>query len=421
MERTRSGLKACPHNAQGAALTARNPSFRDDPHPVYDALRTQSPVLQDAIWDRVVVTGYSAVRECLRHKQMGVDARLARETSYLRRVAGTGVSDSKGDTAYVPPLVLTDDPDHRRQRALLNKAFSPGAIAAMADDISGIIDALLENIGSRENIDFIADYAGPLPTRVIARMMGLDLHHADNLKRWSEAILRGYDPDRSRAVHSALTEAYLAASGLFREVVAARRAQPAQDLISAMVRARDEDARLSDLEIISLCIQLLVAGNVTTTDLMGNGLHALLRFPAEMAKLRADPALIEPAVEEMLRYDCPITETARIPFAAEEVAGCPVDKGATLTLSLAAANHDPEVFALPHRFDITRESNPHLGFGSGVHVCLGAPLARLEARLGLGRFIAHFPDIALGADAPQRRDLPFFRGFETLPVSLRRG
>ena len=169
MERSRSGLEECPHHAQGADLTARNPSFRDDPHPVYDALRAQAPVLHDTVWDRVVVTGYTAVRECLRHKQMGVDARLARDTSYLQRVAGTGVSDSTGDKAYAPPLVLTDDPDHRRQRALLSKAFSPTAIAAMADEISRVIDTLLTNIGSRDAIDFIADYAGPLPTRVIAR------------------------------------------------------------------------------------------------------------------------------------------------------------------------------------------------------------------------------------------------------------
>jgi cytochrome P450 len=272
----------------------------------------------------------------------------------------------------------------------------------------------------RDEIDFITDFAGPLPTLIIAQMMGLPESTAENLKRWSDAILRGYDPARSRETHRALTEAYIAASTLFREVVTARRMQPGNDLISAMVRARDEDARLSDMEIISLCTQLLVAGNVTTTDLMGNGLHALLCFPEEMTKLRNNPQLINSAVEEMLRYDPPITETARIPFTAQEVGGCPVNKGETLTLSLAAANHDPGIFPNPHRFDVTRDAAAHLGFGSGVHFCLGAPLARLEARTGLMGFIARYPGAVLGAKAPKRRDLPFFRGFETLPVDITR-
>jgi cytochrome P450 len=186
-----------------------------------------------------------------------------------------------------------------------------------------------------------------------------------------------------------------------------------------MVRAREEDDRLSDLEIISLCVQLLVAGNVTTTDLMGNGLHALLSAPGQLAKLIADPALMSGAIEEMLRYDCRITETARIGLEDMTVAGCPVGSGDTLTLSLAAANRDPAVFADPHRFDVEQRDNPHLGFGSGVHVCLGAALARLEASVGIRAFLARFPDFSLHGQPPRRRDLPFFRGFETLPLRLK--
>jgi len=288
----------------------------------------------------------------------------------------------------------------------------------MAGPVVATVESLLARMDDREEIDFIADFAGPLPTLIIAQMMGLPESAAENLKRWSEAILRGYDPDRSRETHRALTEAYIAASALFRDVVDARRRELGDDLISAMVRARDEEASLSDMEIISLCIQLLVAGNVTTTDLMGNGMHALMRFPEQLAKLRAEPALINAAVEEMLRYDCPITETARISFTQQQLGGCPVKKGDTLTLSLAAANHDPGIFPNPHCFDVTRDAAAHLGFGSGVHFCLGAPLARLEARTGLMRFIVRYPAVVPGKEAPKRRNLPFFRGFETLPVKI---
>ena len=402
----------------GAALTARDPAFRDDPHAVYDLLRSHHPVYHDPDYGRFLLTRYQDVRELLRHKRFGADARKANQTSYMRRVAGTGVNEGAGDSAYAPPLVLSDDPDHRRIRLLMSKAFTPRSVEAMEAAIRNVTDELLDRIGNREQIDFIADFAGPLPTRIIAAMMGIDRGHTDDLKQWSEAILRGYDPDRDLTAHRALRDAYLSASRLFRATVEARRRTPGTDLISAMVRARDEEDRLSDLEIISLCTQLLVAGNVTTTDLIGNGLNALLDAPDQLARLRAHPELMESAVEEMLRFDCPITETARIAGEDGELNGCPVNRGDTLTLSMAAANHDPATFKDPHRFDIERADNAHLGFGSGIHVCLGAPLARLEARIGMAAFLARFPAVRRATAPARRRDLPFFRGFETMPVRL---
>lgn len=404
----------------GAALTARDPAFRDDPHPVYDRLRARAPLFHDPAYGRALVTGYREVRALLRSRSCGADARNAREDSYMRRVAGTGVHEGRGDTEYAPPLVLSDDPDHRRVRALVSKAFTPRAVAAMSGTVRAVTEDLLGALDGREEIDFIADFAAPLPTRVIAEMMGLEAAHAGPLKTWSEAVLRGYDPDRGPERHAALRDAYVAMNRLFRDAVAERRQHPGDDLISAMVRARDHDDLLSDLEIISLCVQLMVAGNVTTSDLMGNGLFALLQAPDQLARLRSDPTLIGAAVEEMLRFDCPITETARIVLQDGMVQGCPVRRGDTLTLSLAAANHDPAMFTDPHRFDVTREPNAHLGFGSGIHVCLGAPLARLEAQIGLGAFLEHFARIRFGAEPPVRRDLPFFRGFERLPLRVSR-
>lgn len=402
----------------GRGLTAHDDRFREDPHAVYDALRSRAPLHHDASWGRWFVTRYAMADEVLRHKGFGVDVRKSLPDSYMRRVAGTGVAEGEGATAYEPPLVLLDDPAHRRIRLLMSKAFTPRAMEGMRGRIEAIAADSIAVLRGETEIDFIERYAGPLPTRVIGEMLGLPPEHCTDLKYWSDDILRGYDPERDAAAQRRLREGYVAMSGLFQAAVAERRRAPRSDLISDMVRAQEEVDRLTDLEIISLCVQLLVAGNVTTTDLMGNGLYALLAHPDQLASLRAAPELIDRAIEEILRYDCPLAETARIALADETLAGCPVRKGGTVTVSLAAANHDPARFREPHRFDITRDATGHLGFGSGVHVCLGAPLARLEGAIGLRAFIQAFPDVGPGSRPARRRHLPSFRGFETLPVRL---
>lgn len=403
----------------GEALTARNPRFRDDPHPAYDSLREAAPHYRDPVYGRTLLTRFDDVRAAVRHKNFSVDARLSRPDSYLRRIAGTGVTESAGDTAYEPPLVLLDDPDHRRIRLLMSKAFTPQSIEAMGPRIETITRDLLDACRGRNHIDLIADFAAPLPTQAILDMMGLLDVSREDFKRWSEDILMGYDPDRDDTTQARLREAYVGMGREFRRALEARRAEPRDDLISAMVQAQEQQDRLIDLEIISLCTQLMVAGNVTTTDLIGNGVHALLEHPDELARLRAEPSLVAAAVEEMLRYDCPITETARIPRTDDDLNGCPVEAGQTLTASLAAANHDPAMFPHPHRFDITRESNAHLAFGSGIHVCLGAPLARLEGQIAIRELLARCPRLRLDPDRlPARRRLPFFRGFTILPLRL---
>lgn len=403
----------------GAALTAHDDAFRSDPHRIYDRLRMRAPRHDDPDYGRILLTRYEDVRATVRHKNFSVDARHSRPDSYLRRIAGTGVVERAGDTAYEPPLVLLDDPDHRRIRLLMSKAFNPASIEAMRPRIEAITDELLEALGTRTTIDFIGDFAGPLPTQAILDMMGMSDAPRADFKRWSEDVLMGYDPERDQTTQRRLRDAYVGMAAHFHRVVAARRATPRDDLITAMVRAQEQEDRLTDLEIISLCTQLMVAGNVTTTDLIGNGLYALLSHPEQLALLRARPELIDNAVEEMLRFDCPITETARVPRTADTLNGCPVSAGDTLTASLAAANHDPEIFPDPHHFDITRANSQHLAFGSGIHVCLGAPLARLEARIALGAFLARYPRIRLDpAQRPTHRRLPFFRGLVSLGLRV---
>lgn len=402
----------------GRGLTAHDERFRERPHEVYDALRERAPLHRDDAYGRRFLTRFDDVDAVLRHKGFGVDARKSLPDSYMRRVAATGVSEGQGATAYEPPLVLLDDPAHRRIRLLMSRAFSPRRIEGMRERVREIAEAAVAAFAPGTVIDFIESYAAPLPTLIIAEMMGVGREHVPALKQWSEHILAGYDTERDAATQARLRAAYVSVSAVFKRAVEERRRAPGADLISAMVRAQEEEDRLSDLEIISLCTQLLVAGNVTTTDLMGNGLHALLSHPAELAKLRAHPGLIDSAIEEMLRYDCPLAETARIALADLEFAGCQVKRGETLTASMAAANHDPARFPDPHRFDIERDAAGHLGFGAGVHVCLGAPLARLEGTIGLATFIQRFPGLRLAEESPRRRRLPSFRGFERLPVVL---
>lgn len=406
-----------PKMPRGPALTARDDAFRRDPYAVYERLRRAAPRFHDPVYERLVLTTYADVRACLRDKRFSVDARLSEEGAYVRRIAGTGVNEAAGDAAYEPPLVLLDDPDHRRIRLLMSKAFTPRAVEAMRPRVEALAHELLDALDGRAAFDLVADFAGPLPTRAILEMMGMHDAPVDTFKRWSEDVLMGYDPERDDDTQARLRDAYVGMARAFRAAVDARRRAPGDDLISAMVRAQEEEDRLSDLEIISLCTQLMVAGNMTTTDLIGNGMYALLRHPDTLARLRVEPGLVDAAVEEMLRYDCPITDTARIAREDLELDGCPVHRGQTLTASLAAANRDPAVFPDPDRFDPGRDASAHLAFGSGVHVCLGAPLARLEAQVALAALLERLPRLRLDpAQDPVRRRLPFFSGYTRVPV-----
>jgi cytochrome P450 len=408
-----------PGAARGAATTSHERRFRDDPHLVYDALRADGRALvPDPEYHRSIVTRYDVARSLLRDKRFGVDARRAVDGSYVRRIAGTGVVEGRGHNVYEPPLVLLDDPGHRRIRTLVGRAFNARTVEAQRPRVTRIVHELYDAVADRDRVDFVAEVAGPLPARVIAEMLGLDDADPVEVKRWSEDILWGYDPERDADRQRRLREAYEAATTTVRSTVAARRRAPRGDLISAMVRSRDDDDRLSDLEIVSLCIQLMVAGNVTTSDMIGNGVFHLLTRRDQWERIVARPELVDGAVEELLRFDCPITETARIAYEPVDVDGCPVVTGDVLTLSLSAANHDPAVFAEPHVLDVERDADGHLAFGSGIHVCLGAPLARMEVQLAIGELARRHPGAQVASDRPPRRHLPFFRGFESLPVEL---
>ncbi len=400
----------------GIALTALDETYREDLHKVLDRLRTEAPVHEDTELGRIILTRHDDVRGLLRNREWGVDPRKSSADSYVRLITGTNTPE--GIENYQPSMLFLDDPDHKRLRALVSQAFNPRAIENMRARTHEITSALLDEMAGRDEIDFIAEFAGPLPTLVIADMLGVALEDRNDFKRWSDDLIFGFDPIRDDETNKRIEASGEAMRAYFDKTIAARRANPKDDLISDLVRAQEAEDSLNDEEIMSMCTLLLIAGNVTTTDLIGNGLYALLTHPDQMEKLKADPSLIENAIEEILRFDSPVTDSARLPFSDEVIDGCPIKKGYTTYTSLAAANHDPSVYPEPHKFDIEREDTHHQSFGGGIHMCLGAPLARLEAQIGMNAFLARFPNVHLSDTPGKRRHLPSFRGFETLPVRL---
>ncbi|HEX5938945.1 MAG TPA: cytochrome P450, partial [Dehalococcoidia bacterium] len=299
---------------------------------------------------------------------------------------------------------------------LVNKAFTPRALEKVTPRIHEIVGELLDAVAEKESFDLIGEFSSPLPIIVIAEMLGVDPADREDFKRWSDASILGFNPfisDEDKARMEANDAEF---SEYLERTIAERRESPREDMFSALVLAEDSGDQLTDNEIASMVALLLVAGNVTTTDLIGNGMLALLQHSDQLAMLRADPNLISNAVEEMLRYDTPVMNTGRIPMETKSVGGCPVGAGQSVMPSLAAANRDPAIYPEPDRFDISREDTHHHSFGGGVHYCLGAPLARLEAQIGIGKLVERFPNLRLADEALEWKTIPAFRGLARLTV-----
>jgi len=396
----------------GLALTALNPTFRDHPHTVLDRLRAEEPVHRDRQFDRVFLSRFEDVRAVTSDRSLAVDPRKSRETAFSRVVLR-----ARGDAPFEPSMLHLDDPDHKRIRGLVSQAFNQRSIDAYRPRIRAIADQLLDAVADKAAFDVIEDYAAPLPTIVIAEMLGVDPAHQADFKRWSDTLAHSFNPVRTPEQQAKLEWGQSSLIAYFKEAVDARRVQRGTDLVSALVAAEEEGDHLSEREVIVTCNLLLAAGNITTTDLMGNGILALLRHPDQLQKLRDNPDLARNAVEEMLRYDPPVVQAGRITTAPCTIGGAALDKGETITCSLLAAGHDPAVHPDPDRFDIERVDPRHLSFGGGLHFCLGAPLARAEAQIAIPLLFERFPNLWLDPDhAVERKDAPVFNGVKALWV-----
>lgn len=396
----------------GVELTPIDETFRNNPYAVLKRLRDQAPVYKDDGLIRYVYTQHDVVRDILRDNSLWSDPRKAKPGTFTREFLG-------GNTDEEPSMLLMDEPDHRRLRSLVSGSFTPGAVERWRTRAADVVQRVLDEI-SGEEFDLIAEFAGPIPTVVIAELLGIDATKHKDFKAWSDAgVTTAFNPFATEEEKRSAESARENLRQFFVDELKARRQNPGDDLISDMIRAETQGEKLTEDEIISQCNLLLVAGNVTTTDLIGNGVKALLDNPDQLQALKADPSLIQNAVEEMLRFDSPVSNSGRIANRSMSPGGCPVETGDSLSTSLAAANRDPAVYPDPDRFDIKREDTHHQSFGGGRHLCLGAHLARLEAQEAINGLLGRFDEIEKSEKGHVYAAIPSFRGMSEFWVRAR--
>jgi cytochrome P450 len=397
-------------------LTPFNAEFQADPHVVLDDLRARCPVHRDESAGSFILTRYADIRPLVSDRTLWRDPLHAEEAATLqRRFAQQDLGDQpRGETTSI---LMLDDPDHARIRQPLAQALY-ARVAKFKPEVERIVDETLDAIDASRPFDLMTRFCIPIPIDVIASILGVDHSRLAEFRRWSEAVIQGLNPFITEEQRVVTEQANSELFAYFGETFEARRADPRDDLISDMTKLQAGGAPLSDLELQINLAALLIGGNLTTTDLIGNGVRQLLLNPGELAKLKADPGIVKDVVEEILRFEPPVDNTGRIASRDLDVGGCPVKATQSLMFSLRAANHDPEVFENPHRFDVSREHKPNVAFGGGAHICIGAPLARLEAQVALVKLFERFPNLRLTDPdaAPKWRTLPFFRGLERLDL-----
>jgi hypothetical protein len=397
----------------GLQLTALDPVFREDPHEYLDRLRIEDPVHRDAELGRLFLTRFEDVRAVVSNRSLSVDPREAQPDSYFRRILAA--NEPLG--AFEPSMLQLDDPDHKRIRGLVSQAFNQRAVDTFRPRIRAISDELLDALTGRDSFDVIAEYAAPLPIIVIAEMLGVAARDLAQFKRWSDARSQIFNMARTPEQTAELAAARQGLDDYFARAIDERRGRRGTDLISALVLAEEAEDRLTQREIVITCDLLLIAGNLTTTDLIGNGVLALLKHPDQLAKLRAHPELVPNAVEEILRCDPPVVQTGRLALEPFEIGRIEVEAGEAVTASVLAAGHDPARHSDPHRFDIGRADTSHLAFGGGAHFCLGAPLARAEAQIAVPLLFERFPTLRLDPQcAIEHKRVPIFNGLTALWV-----
>jgi cytochrome P450 len=396
-----------------------SPASRANPYPAYARIRAHAPVHFCEPWAAWLLTRYADVAAAFRDRRFSA----ARAGAFASRL-------TPEMRATLDPLVrnlsswalLTDAPEHARLRGLVNRAFTPRVVEKMLPGIDELARLLVNDAveaGTGRSLDVVREVAEPLPVIVIGDLLGLPRSDRHLLKKWSDALAAFLGalrttPEQIGAALAGVVEM----EAYFREAIAARRRRPTDDLLTTLISAEDSGAILSEQELVSTCSMVLFGGHETTTNLIANGVLALLRNPGELAKLRAEPTLVDPAVEEVLRFESPVQRMGRLPLEDVTLGGATIPAGSRVFLVMGAAHRDAEAFRDPDTFDVARADNRHLAFGLGAHYCVGASLGRAEARAAFRELLGRFRAIELRDAEPAWMDNATIRGVRSLVIDV---
>ncbi|WP_030342430.1 cytochrome P450 [Streptomyces sp. NRRL S-1022] len=394
-----------------------DPAFVADPYPAYADLRSRGRVIRYEPTDQWLVPHHADVSALLRDRRLG--------RTHLHRFTHEEFGRTPPPPEHEPFHTLNDHgmldlepPDHTRIRRLVSKAFTPRTVERLKPYVEALADELVAGLVRDGGGDLLTDVAEPLPVAVIAEMLGIPEADRGQLRPWSADICGMYELNPPQETAARAVRASVEFSAYLRELIAARRKEPGEDLVSGLIAAHDAGDRLTEQEMISTAVLLLNAGHEATVNATVNGWWALFRNPAQLAALRADHGLVPSAVEELMRYDTPLQLFERWVLDDIEIDGTTIPRGAEVALLFGSANHDPAVFTDPGRLDLARADNPHISFSAGIHYCIGAPLARIELAASMRALLRQAPTLALAAE-PERKPDFVIRGLRGLGVELR--
>jgi cytochrome P450 len=403
--------------AADIAFDPWDPAFVADPYPAYAELRARGRVIRYEPTDQWLVPHHADVSALLRDRRLG--------RTYQHRFTHEDFGRTPPRPEHEPFHTLNDHgmldlepPDHTRIRRLVSKAFTPRTVERLKPYVHGLANDLVAALVHNGGGDLLTDVAEPLPVAVIAEMLGIPEADRGQLRPWSAAICGMYELNPSEETAAKAVRASVEFSEYLRELIAARRKEPGEDLVSGLIAAHDEDDdRLTEQEMISTAVLLLNAGHEATVNATVNGWWALFRNPGQLAALRADHSLIPSAIEELMRYDTPLQLFERWVLDDVEIDGTVIPRGSEIAMLFGSANHDPEVFADPEKLDLTRKDNPHISFSAGIHYCIGAPLARIELVASMTALLEKAPTLSLAAE-PKSKPNFVIRGLEGLSVEV---